>query len=310
MMIIMFAKHDVYHVSCQAQFGGGDESQWEQVAENREKILLPPENCSASAASSRLPSQKFMKAAGLTHGGFYGYLDSKEELIAAALADALARTTPRSTAYPPMPPSICRPNSGMIARNGWTAALAAETIRQAPEARAVLTSAIRSQIARLSEKSPAKSPAKRRGRRLPPGPLWSAPWCWPASATTANYPTSFWPRRGSGSGKPAKKLRVCQIRWRSEAARARRAGGHRRTMRASRRFVAAVADRGSRAQRAGDNSGAALGAFPRMKQNAVRLSEPLRPSICPALEQILYARTPNIARAECRPMCLKPKKGW
>src|SRR5205085_1138241 len=36
---------------------------------------------------------EIMKAAGLTHGGFYGYFKSKDELMAEALAEALARTT-------------------------------------------------------------------------------------------------------------------------------------------------------------------------------------------------------------------------
>ncbi len=144
----------------------------ERVAENREKILLAAGRLFRERGFEPVTVAEVMKAAGLTHGGFYGYFDSKEELIAAALADALARTTPKIDSLSAYAAFYLSPELRDDCANGCpTAALAAETIRQAPEARAVMTSAIRSQIARLSEKSPAKSPAKRRREAIA---AWSA----------------------------------------------------------------------------------------------------------------------------------------
>jgi TetR/AcrR family transcriptional repressor of nem operon len=61
----------------------------EKMAEHREKII--------SSASKRFREQGFdgigvadlMKEAGLTHGGFYGHFDSKEELVGLATERAL-----------------------------------------------------------------------------------------------------------------------------------------------------------------------------------------------------------------------------
>src|SRR5947199_8648882 len=67
----------------------------EQAAANREKII--------EVASILLPKHGFdgigvadtMKAAGLTHGGFYGHFSSKEDLIAEACARAFSRSHER-----------------------------------------------------------------------------------------------------------------------------------------------------------------------------------------------------------------------
>jgi TetR/AcrR family transcriptional regulator, transcriptional repressor for nem operon len=135
----------------------------ERVAENREKILQAAGRLFRERGFEPVTVAEVMKGAGLTHGGFYGYFDSKEDLIAAALADALARTTPKINSLPDYAAFYLTPRHRDDCAGGCaTAALASETIRQAPEARAVMTSAIRTQIARMSEKSLAKDPARRR----------------------------------------------------------------------------------------------------------------------------------------------------
>jgi TetR/AcrR family transcriptional repressor of nem operon len=77
-----------------------------------------------------------MKAAGLTHGGFYGYFESKDALIAAALAEALAISTgPSGELAAHVARYLSRTHRDDLARGCPTAALAAETIRP-PAARA------------------------------------------------------------------------------------------------------------------------------------------------------------------------------
>src|SRR3954467_11321554 len=67
----------------------------EEAARNRERIV--------EAAARRFRERGFegigvadlMKEAGLTHGGFYGHFESKEQLMAEALASAMARSRQR-----------------------------------------------------------------------------------------------------------------------------------------------------------------------------------------------------------------------
>jgi len=144
----------------------------ERVAENRERILQAAGRLFRERGFDPVTLADVMKAAGLTHGGFYGYFDSKEDLIAAALADTLARTRPNIESLSAYAAFYLSPEHRDDLAGGCpTAALAAETIRQAPEARAAMTSSIRTQIARMSEKSPEKTPAKRRQTAIA---TWSA----------------------------------------------------------------------------------------------------------------------------------------
>src|ERR1700712_3825548 len=66
----------------------------EQVAENRRTILAAAGRLFRERGFEAVTVAEVMKAAGLTHGGFYGYFASKDELIAAALADVLSRRPP------------------------------------------------------------------------------------------------------------------------------------------------------------------------------------------------------------------------
>jgi TetR/AcrR family transcriptional repressor of nem operon len=61
----------------------------EQVARNRERILEAASEGFRKHGFDGLKVADLMKAAGLTHGGFYGYFDSKDDLAAAACEAAL-----------------------------------------------------------------------------------------------------------------------------------------------------------------------------------------------------------------------------
>jgi TetR/AcrR family transcriptional regulator, transcriptional repressor for nem operon len=64
----------------------------EQVMENRRTILDAAGRLFRERGFEAVTVAEIMKAAGLTHGGFYGYFESKDELIVEALAEALTRT--------------------------------------------------------------------------------------------------------------------------------------------------------------------------------------------------------------------------
>jgi TetR/AcrR family transcriptional repressor of nem operon len=135
----------------------------EQVAENRRTIVEAASRLFRQRGYESVTVADVMQAAGLTHGGFYGYFKSKEDLIAHALAEALA-----STAAPPSDPAayaagyLSRAHRDDRARGCPFAALAAETVRQPAEARAAMTTGLARQIERLSAHAPGADAAERR----------------------------------------------------------------------------------------------------------------------------------------------------
>jgi TetR/AcrR family transcriptional repressor of nem operon len=139
----------------------------EQVEENRRKILEAASRLFRARGFEAVTVAEVMKAAGLTHGGFYGYFKSKDDLIAQALADVLRIASEGER--------LSGVDLGVYAKNYLspphrddfgggcpTAALGAETIRQAPEARAAMTAGLRQQIERLTPTAPGSTPAQKR----------------------------------------------------------------------------------------------------------------------------------------------------
>lgn len=123
----------------------------EQVAENRRRILESAGRLFRARGFEAVSVAEVMKAAGLTHGAFYGYFASKDALIAAVLAELVVE--------PPVEPLepgafaaryLAGAHRDDCAGGCPVAALGAETIRQSPEARAAMTEGLRRQIARLS----------------------------------------------------------------------------------------------------------------------------------------------------------------
>jgi TetR/AcrR family transcriptional regulator, transcriptional repressor for nem operon len=62
-----------------------------QAAENRERILDVATRLFRERGIDGIGVDDLMKAAGLTHGGFYGHFKSKEDLVAQACARAVSR---------------------------------------------------------------------------------------------------------------------------------------------------------------------------------------------------------------------------
>ncbi|WP_051116035.1 TetR/AcrR family transcriptional regulator [Methyloferula stellata] len=124
----------------------------EKVMENRRTILDAAGRLFRERGFEAVTVADVMQAAGLTHGGFYGYFESKDELIAETLAEALTRTTtgPLSDLSAYASEYLSRAHRDDLGRGCPTAALAAETIRQAGGARTELTKGLRQQIERFS----------------------------------------------------------------------------------------------------------------------------------------------------------------
>ncbi|WP_322102743.1 helix-turn-helix domain-containing protein [Paraburkholderia sp. J41] len=122
----------------------------EQVAINRQKILEAASRLFRERGYDAVTVADVMSAAGLTHGGFYGYFKSKDELIAHTLDhvysqgdDSAINLSRYAASY------LSRQHCDNVALGCPTAALAAETARQTPEARAAMAAGLERQIERF-----------------------------------------------------------------------------------------------------------------------------------------------------------------
>jgi TetR/AcrR family transcriptional repressor of nem operon len=135
----------------------------EKMTENRRTILEASGRLFRERGFDQVTVAEIMQAAGLTHGGFYGYFKSKDDLIAAALADALSRASGPAGDLASYVGSYLSPaHRDNLAGGCSTAALAAETIRQAGGARAEMTAGLKRQIDRLSRVTPGKDAQRKR----------------------------------------------------------------------------------------------------------------------------------------------------
>ena len=128
----------------------------DQMADNRRRILAAAATLFRDRGFDAVTVADIMRDAGLTHGAFYGYYASKQDLIAAALADALqgsaADQAPDLAAYAAF--YLSASHAADRAHGCPVAALAAETARLDGDARTAMTLSLRRQIARLAEMSP------------------------------------------------------------------------------------------------------------------------------------------------------------
>ena len=135
----------------------------EQMAENRATILDAASRLFRERGFDSVTVAEVMKAAGLTHGGFYGYFKSKDELIAGALADVLTkRPEPSGDLAAFAAGYLSQTHRDNRAGGCPTAALAAETVRLEGDARAEMTTGLKRQIERLSRIAPGQDAAQKR----------------------------------------------------------------------------------------------------------------------------------------------------
>ncbi|MDR6955915.1 TetR/AcrR family transcriptional repressor of nem operon [Ancylobacter sp. 3268] len=135
----------------------------EQMAENRLRILDAASRLFREKGFDAVTVAEVMKAAGLTHGGFYGHFESKDDLVAQAITRALetrAGTTLDLDAYIASylsPAHRDNPGGGCP-----TAGLAAQTRHQSEAARAAMTEGFRGQLERMTAALPDGDDIERR----------------------------------------------------------------------------------------------------------------------------------------------------
>lgn len=134
-----------------------------QMAENRARILEEAGRLFRARGFEAVSLAEVMAAAGMTHGGFYGHFQSKDDLIAQTLAHGFAGKSAEPLDLQTyrrrfLSPQHCANPAEGCAITG----LAVETGRQKPEARAAMTAGIRAQIDRLAAAQPAGTPEQRR----------------------------------------------------------------------------------------------------------------------------------------------------
>jgi TetR/AcrR family transcriptional repressor of nem operon len=148
----------------------------EQAAENRERIVQVAAKLFRERGFDGIGVADLMKAAGLTHGGFYGNFASKDDLVAEASGRALNELSEYWTAVIEKAPQSAfativhrylseghrdAPGQGCL-----VAALGSELGRQARPVRRLVTKGINAFIGQLMQLVPGKSKAARRRQAL------------------------------------------------------------------------------------------------------------------------------------------------
>jgi TetR/AcrR family transcriptional repressor of nem operon len=123
----------------------------EQMAENRTRILDTASRLFRDRGFEVVTVSEIMKAAGLTHGGFYGHFASKDDLIAQAVAHSLAPAGSEAGDIGAWMDSYLSPYHRDRAATGCpSAGFAGLLPHQSPEARTAMTDGLRRQIDQLS----------------------------------------------------------------------------------------------------------------------------------------------------------------
>lgn len=139
----------------------------EQMAVHRRQILDSASKLFRERGFDAVTVADVMKAAGLTHGGFYRHFESKDALIAAAIAEAQTQ----SAAHPDFPAedlqaylaAYLSPDHRDHPSEGCpVAGMGPAAIRESAEARQVMTDGLHRQIARLTKGAPGKNAAEKR----------------------------------------------------------------------------------------------------------------------------------------------------
>lgn len=123
----------------------------EQMAENRSRILAEAARLFRDKGFDAVSVVEVMKAAGLTHGGFYGHFASKDDLIAQTMVHALSGEGAQARGFGAFLAGYLSPAHRNAPATGCpTAAFASDARRQTPEARAAMAKGIKAQFARLA----------------------------------------------------------------------------------------------------------------------------------------------------------------
>lgn len=134
----------------------------DQMAQNRSRILTEAGRLFREKGFDAVSVAEVMKAAGLTHGGFYGHFRSKDDLVAQTIAHAVAGQSTPDDINVWIDTYLSVPHRDHPDLGCPMAALAGLMRQQSPEARASMALALATQIATLTNAMPGADPAERR----------------------------------------------------------------------------------------------------------------------------------------------------
>lgn len=134
----------------------------EQMAQNRDRILTEAGRLFRDRGFAAVSVAEVMKAAGLTHGGFYGHFGSKDDLIAQTIDHVLGNGTALDDLDAWIDTYLSTPHRDHPERGCPTAALAGLMRDQSGEARKSMAQGLAGQIDRLAQAMPGADAAVRR----------------------------------------------------------------------------------------------------------------------------------------------------
>lgn len=145
-----------------------------QAAENRERIVNVASRLFREGGIGATGVDAVMKAAGMTHGGFYGHFQSKDNLVAEACSRSLSRSLEKWSQVAENKSALKalldhylsadhrdNPGDGCL-----IAALAAEAPRSSPEVRKVITEGIRSMLELIESSVPGSDKKTKRANAI------------------------------------------------------------------------------------------------------------------------------------------------
>ncbi len=195
----------------------------QKAAENRERIIDAAGALLRANGFSGIGVADIMKAADLTHGGFYGHFNSKDDLVAQACRKVTAQAAEnwqKTAAKSPEDPYAAlltrylqprhrdEPGQGCV-----FAALGADAARSGPVVQHAFADGLEPLIDLLAKSAPGRPRRSAAAKASPRWPGWSAPCCWRAPSARRIF------RRNSRS-HPAR------IAGRRRPLTAPEAGGH------------------------------------------------------------------------------------
>lgn len=138
----------------------------EQVVENRGKILAVASQLFRERGFEDVTVAEIMSAAGLTHGAFYSYFSSKEELITHACEHVLFGEGGSQVVWEDLAgfAKYYLSDTHRNDRSGGClfAALGTEAARSSEGTRDVITQSVRDQVAKFSETASGRNASDRR----------------------------------------------------------------------------------------------------------------------------------------------------
>lgn len=134
----------------------------EQMAQNRDRILTEAARLFREKGFDAVSVAEVMKAAGLTHGGFYGHFRSKDDLIAQAIVHAEGSQSAIDSLEGWIETYLSAIHRDQPGLGCPTAALAGLMRDQGPEARAAMAQKLAAQIESLAQATPGTDADARR----------------------------------------------------------------------------------------------------------------------------------------------------